>query len=101
LNVVDRKADVTFVEPYTAAQFLKSNPGTLTDISSNRPIRVYPYSYIVPKGNFALKGLIDAMLSEFVNSGQLNHLIEKYDLNPGTIYPLAYPYRSPVQRTGR
>jgi polar amino acid transport system substrate-binding protein len=101
LNVVDRKADITFVEPYTAVQFLKSHPGTLRDISSDRPIRIYPYSYMVPKGAYALKGLMDAMLLQIVISGQEDSLITKYDIEPGTIYPLVYPYRQPLQVTGR
>jgi ABC-type amino acid transport substrate-binding protein len=101
LNVVDRKADVTFVEPYTGTQFIKKNPGTLRDISSDQPIRIYPYSYMVPKGGYALQGLMDGMLSEVINSGELDQLITKYDIDPGTIYPRAYPYRAPLHGTGQ
>jgi ABC-type amino acid transport substrate-binding protein len=101
LSVVDRKADVTFMDPYTAAQFLKSHPGTLRDISSEQPIQVYPLSYIVPKGNYALRDLMNAMLSEVINNGTVDGIITKYDIAPGTVYPLAYPYRTPIQPPGR
>jgi hypothetical protein len=51
---------------------------------------------LVSKGNYELKGLLDVMMAEMVNSGRADRLIAKYDIGSGTFYPLARPYRQPV-----
>lgn len=97
LNVMNRKADVTFVEPYVAEEFMKSHPGALRNLVALKPVRIFPNTMIVAKGNYALKGLLDVMVSEMTNSGRADRLIAKYDLGSGTFYPLAQPYRQPVE----
>jgi polar amino acid transport system substrate-binding protein len=96
LNVLNRKADVTFVEPYIAEEFMKSHPGALRNLVAAKPVRIFPNTMLVAKGNYALKGLLDVMVSEMANSGRTDRLIAKYDLGSGTFYPLAQPYRQPV-----
>jgi hypothetical protein len=91
---------VTFIEPYAAEQFLKTHPGTLKNVFPDRPVRLYATTIMIAKGNYPLKGLLDAMLSEAINSGKMDDLIVKYDTNPGTVYPLQYPYRTPNGSAG-
>ena len=99
LNVVNRKADVTFVEPYIAEEFMKANPGALRNLVPARPVRVFANGAMVAKGNYQLKGLMDAMISEAVNSGRADRAIVKYDIGKGTFYPVALPYRQPGSGT--
>jgi polar amino acid transport system substrate-binding protein len=96
LNVLNHKADVTFVEPFVAEEFMKSHPGALRNLVAAKPVRIFPNTMLVAKGNYALKGLLDVMVSEMTNSGRADRLIAKYDLGSGTFYPLAQPYRQPV-----
>lgn len=96
LNVLNHKADVTFVEPFVAEEFMKSHPGALRNLVATKPVRIFPNTMLVAKGNYALKGLLDVMVSEMTNSGRADRLIAKYDLGSGTFYPLAQPYRQPV-----
>ena len=99
LNVVDRKADVTFVEPYIAEEFMKSHPGALRNLVADKPVRIFPNTMLVAKGNYQLKGLLDVMIAEMANSGRADRLIAKYDLGSGTFYPVARPYRAPAGTT--
>jgi polar amino acid transport system substrate-binding protein len=96
LNVINRKADVTFVEPYIAEEFMRSNPGTLRNLVPARPVRVFANGAMVAKGNYRLKGLMDAMIVESVNSGRADRTVAKYDIGQGTFYPVAIPYRTPT-----
>jgi len=96
LNVLENKADVTFVEPYIAEEFMASRPESLRNISSDRPVRIFPNTMMVAKGNYELKGLMDVMIAEMANSGRLDRLISEYDIGSGTFYPAALPYRTPL-----
>jgi polar amino acid transport system substrate-binding protein len=100
LNVTSRKADVTFVEPFIAEQFLKSHPGALRNLAADAPVRVFPNTMMVAKGDYRLKGLLDVMIAEMVDSGREDRLIAKYDVGSGTFYPRAKPYRAPVPAVG-
>lgn len=97
LNVLDRKADVTFVEPYIAEEFMKTRPGALRNLVPNRPVRIFPNTMLVRQDEIEFKNLLDVMLAEALNSGRVDHLLAKYDLGGGTFYPLALPYREPVK----
>lgn len=92
-NVASGKADVTFAEPLFANLYLKSNPGKLRNITPNKPLRVFPNSMLLPKGDSALKNMLDTALAEQVNSGAVDLLIAKYVSEPGGVFPNALPYR--------
>lgn len=93
LNVKEGKADVTFVEPYIANLFLKSHPGSLKNLVPGRPIRIFPNTVMVDKGEDALRRMLDTALAEQVNSGLVDGLLETYDPTGGSFYKVAHPYR--------
>jgi ABC-type amino acid transport substrate-binding protein len=93
LNVVDRKADVTFAEPYLVGEFMRSHPGSLRDVAVARPIRTYPNVMLVAKGNYELKGLLDNMVQEVNNSGAMDRILARYDQGRGAIFATTQPYR--------
>lgn len=97
LNVVNRRADVTFVEPYIAESFLANNRGTLRNIAVENPVRIFPNVMMVAKGNSELAALLNTMISEEINSGNVDRLLAQYDIGSGTFYPVALPYRQPVR----
>lgn len=93
LGVKDKKADATFVEPYIAQQFLTSNPGSIRNISSEHPLRIFPNTMMVKKGEDKLRTMIDTALMEVINSGVVDKALRHYSQEPGTFYPVAFPYR--------
>jgi len=93
LNVKEGKADVTFVELYFAEQFLKNNPGSIENIASNRPLRVFPNTVMLRSDQAALKAMLNTALRELVNLGTVDRLLTKYEPAPGTFYRIERAYR--------
>jgi len=97
LGLKDKKADATLVEPYIAQQFLASNPGTIRNIALEKPIRIFPNTMMVKKGETKLRTMMDTALLEVVNSGAVDKILLRYSKEPGTFYPVALPYRADVR----
>lgn len=97
LGLKDKKADATFVEPYIAQQFLASNPGTIRNIALEKPIRIFPNTMMVKKGETKLRTMMDTALLEVLNSGVVDKILRRYSKEPGTFYPVALPYRADVR----
>jgi polar amino acid transport system substrate-binding protein len=97
LGLKDKKADATFVEPYIAQQFLASNPGTIRNMAVERPIRIFPNTMMVKKGETKLRTMMDTALMEVLNSGAVDKILQRYSKEPGTFYPVALPYRADVR----
>ena len=94
LNVVEKKADATFVEPYIAELFLKNNPGSLKNLAADHPIRVFPNTLMLRKGAYEFKTMLDIALTELINSGYADDLLRKYTSDPRALYRVALPYRT-------
>lgn len=96
LNVASGKADITFQEQINADLYAKNNPGKIKNISVNKPIVVYGNVMMVKKGEFTFKTMIDNALTELLDSGYVDGLINKYEADyPGGFYPVAVPYTLP------
>jgi polar amino acid transport system substrate-binding protein len=93
LDVAQGRADLTFVEPYIANQFLKSNKETIKNISAEKPIRIFPNTMMFKKGQSEFKSMLDTAVQELINSGFVDKLITKYEEVPGSFYRVNYPYR--------
>lgn len=92
LNVVSKKADVTFAQPMVVKEFLVTNPGTLKQIATGRPVRTFGNSLAVKRGNSELKEFLDIALKEIVDNGHVDKILAKYELTQDTYYPMARPY---------
>ncbi|MBX9693228.1 MAG: transporter substrate-binding domain-containing protein [Cyanobacteria bacterium] len=95
LTVSSGKADVTFVEPAVAEAFIKSNPGTIERFPTVRPVRIFPDSWVIARGQTEFKEMIDTALEQLINSGTVAKLIKRYEPSPDTLYRVAVPYESP------
>lgn len=98
LNVSQRKADVAFVEPYLAEGFLKSNPGTVKNITVADPVYASSNVMMLRRGQQEFKSMLNTALDELVNTGFVDKTLDKYD-PAKSFYRLAKPYRVP-ERTG-
>jgi len=94
LNVAQRRADVTFAEPYFGYQFLKNNPGTVKNLAIQKPVRVFGNTMMFKRGQVEFKAMLDTALQELLNSGFVDELLDKYETFPGAFYRGAYPYRA-------
>jgi ABC-type amino acid transport substrate-binding protein len=93
LNVIQKKADVAFVEPYIAYRFLENNPGTVKNIAAGRPIRVFPNTMMFKRNQMEFKTMLNITLTELINSGFVNGLVDKYEPAPGLLNRVALPYQ--------
>ncbi len=95
LNIRTKKADVTFAEPGIISLFLKNNPNSLKELAPNQPLRIFGNTYAFNIGEITFKNMINTVLEELLNSGEIERLIKKYELAPGAFYPVARPYQTP------
>jgi ABC-type amino acid transport substrate-binding protein len=93
LNVSSAKADASFEEPAVAFEFLQHNPGSIESVVMEKPIRVFPNCWMFRRGQLEFKDMLDTALSQLMNSGAVDKIIDKYEKYPGTLYRLALPYR--------
>jgi len=96
LNIAAGKADVTFSEPIIADRYMQNNPGTIENISPEKPIRVFANSWMLKRGDFEFKAMLDTVLDEVINSGAMDKIIAKYEKKPYEILRVALPYQKPT-----
>jgi polar amino acid transport system substrate-binding protein len=93
LNVSQNKADVTFVEPFFGAGFMKTNPGALKNVALQKPLRVFGNTMMFKRGETEFKQMMNAAFEELLNQGYIDELISKYEPFPGAFYRAQQPYK--------
>lgn len=93
LNVKTGKADVALVESYFAYEFLRNNPGSLKNIAPKKPIRVFPNTILIGKGDIEFQRFLDNSLGEIISLGIVDQLLKKYEPEPGIFYRNALPFQ--------
>jgi ABC-type amino acid transport substrate-binding protein len=94
LNVKENKADVAFVELYFAHEFLRNNPGSLVRLAPQQPVRVFPNTILLRKGQPQFKAFLDTAIEEQINLGAVERMVSRYEPAPGTFYRLPPPFSS-------
>lgn len=95
LEIKSKKADVTFVEPAIAMEFASKNPNSIQEIRGIKPLRIFPNSMLLPKGEEELKSTINIAIEELINNGFVDQVIEKYQKYPNSFYKVNQPYKLP------
>jgi polar amino acid transport system substrate-binding protein len=93
-TVTSGRADVTFVEPFVALEFLKNNPNTLREPVPGQTIRLYPNTYMFYRDQGHFKPMLDNAIMELVNNGFVDRVLDKYEPAKGAFYRRALPYRT-------
>jgi len=93
LELQSRKADITFVEPIIALEFLEKNPNSIQEVKGLKPLRVFPNCMMIPKNQEDLKATINIALQELINNGFVDKVISKYEKYPNSYYRAQLPYR--------
>lgn len=92
-NVTSGKADVAFTYNANFLRYNKNNPGKLKSIHEQNPIRAFGNTIMIPKGEEKLKALLNTALSEVVNSGLVDEIIDRNEDFSGAYYHVEKPYR--------
>lgn len=92
LEIQTNKADITFVEPFVAAGYLAENPGMIKAVENIPPLRIYPNTMMLKKGEVEFQSMIDIALKELINSGYVDKVIEKYEPFEGAFLRNNLPY---------
>ncbi|NOZ46915.1 MAG: amino acid ABC transporter substrate-binding protein [Chlorobi bacterium] len=93
LEVSSGKADITFVEPAIALEYMSKNPGKIKEVKNVPPLRVFPNTMIVGKGEVQLLSTINIGIDELANNGFIDKIVSKYEKFPGSFQKIALPYR--------
>jgi len=94
LQLTSRKADITFVEPAIADQFLAKNPGSIRRVAGADPVRLFPNTFLFRKGDTGLRDAVNIAILELTNSRRLDAIVKPYDPD-GAHFILPKPPVSP------
>ena len=95
LDIKSKKADVTFVEPAIALEFASKNSNTIKTVEGVNPLRVFPNSMMLPKGQEDFKSTLNIATKELINNGFVQRVINKYEKYPNSFYRTQLPYIIP------
>jgi ABC-type amino acid transport substrate-binding protein len=94
LEVATNKADVCFVEPAVALEYISKNPGTIKEVRNVPPLRVFPNVMMIGKGEVELASMLNIAIEELINNGFVEKVIQKYEKYEGSFQRTALPYRT-------
>lgn len=79
LNIVNGKADIGFIEPSTANDFLKTNPGKIVRVG-NTPVRTFGNSFAFARGQESMVSMWNVAIGELITDGTVSRTLEKYNV---------------------
>lgn len=92
LNVTTNKADIVFLEPRVAADFLKANPGSIKRVNQGKVLISYPQALVLPQGDPDFKVAVDSALGQVVYTGMLDRLLAQAGFKDGDVLRPKLPY---------
>lgn len=95
MTVSTGKADITFSEPLNAMDFLKHNSGSIKQVATKTPVRIFPNCWVMKRGQTEFKSMLDTVLIQLLNCGTVDKIIAKYEPAPNAVYRVAVPYQAP------
>jgi len=93
LEIVNKRADVTFTYTSNAEAFIRKNPGSLRNAVPNRPICVFGNTYLVKQDQFHFLTMLNTAIEQLHNSGSVEKTIRQYESSPGELIRVAPGYR--------
>ncbi|MDR3425404.1 MAG: transporter substrate-binding domain-containing protein [Alphaproteobacteria bacterium] len=91
-SVATGKADATFEDANDFGDYDKHNPNKLKLVQLDKPVRIYPVAFVLPMGDDKLRGMINAAFDEMIYSGQVDKIMQRYDLYPNSYIPIERPH---------
>lgn len=93
VNVDNGKADFTIADAYIFGLYSEHNPGKLRIVTPDRPIRIYPSSYVFGTSDIVLRDAFNATLDEMILDGTIDKIMDKYNQYPNAYYRATVAYR--------
>lgn len=87
------KADATFNEPALMTLYNKSADVKLKNVAQDRPLKDFPCTFMMPKGDFALKEMLDVTLKDMISDGFVARAVRKFKPEGGSYFLPAKPYQ--------
>jgi ABC-type amino acid transport substrate-binding protein len=87
LQVTTGKADIVFAEPLPVNDYMKANKNAIPlrrVTPDDRPLLVVPNVFLLPRGEYEFKEMIDNGLREMFNARQIDQAIDHYETYPGS-----------------
>lgn len=96
--VADGRADVVITDPASVKQYNAAHPEKALRIVSSKPISMQPYFIATPKGDPALRQMIDDALLVIQSQNKVARFIEQIDSGEQMIFAPTRPFVSPSAR---
>ncbi len=93
LEVQTGKADLTFSEAAQFAVFSVNNPGTLRNLTPEKPVRLVANAFPVRGDETRLLAAINTALTNLRYSGFVDRTLSRYEPAPGVWRRVALPYQ--------
>jgi ABC-type amino acid transport substrate-binding protein len=94
MNVISKKADVTFLDTVFVHEFSKKNPGMVRPVQTDRPLKLIPQSLSLSFDEPKLKMMMDTAIQELLLDGTIDRILKKYDPEEKFLYRVSLPYQS-------
>lgn len=91
MNVLTRKADVTFTTPSIAKDFMRNNPNSLRQVMSKKPLAVNGNVIGVDIREQELQDLLNAAVKEIHDNGVIGKIFTTYDAATTSDFLLTMP----------
>lgn len=95
MNLVTKKVDLTLCEPSSAEDFLKNSPDSIKQLQWKQPLRAFGVSIGVAGGEYRLKRMLDLATEEFLQTGEAEKTLGRYEKVKGGILRVEVPYKLP------
>lgn len=90
LNVIDRKADVTFASPVTAEDYMRTHPQALKRVGGDQPLYMAVGIMQIKRGEHDFTAMINSTIRELFASNVIDMVLDKYGSYP--LYRVAKAY---------
>ncbi len=88
MNVINKKADIFFLNEGEVVGFSKNNPGQLKKVKLAKPLRVYPATIAVDIDEYQLLEMLNTGIHQLHNNGIIADMHKKYEQESPDLFTL-------------
>lgn len=92
LNLTANKGDIAFAILPIFKEYIDKNPRTIKNVAKEMPFNVLGNSFAFKKGEIGMKSMFDNAIMTYVNSGELDQIIDRWEKYPNSFYRVSKPY---------
>lgn len=92
--VETKKADLALTNAAVAMPYLRANSGKLKIANPDNPLRLYSHGLVVKKGETRLRDSLNVAITEMIEHGEMDKILDRGHKTPGMIYRVQLPYRT-------